>query len=889
MASGLVHRQHLRAALALGTACLVWSLGDLVTTLESLGGATPPTPSLADAFYLGFFPLASIALVLFMRGEIKRGDALRWLDGAIAALGMAALCSAFAFHGLEHLFEGASPGTAMHLAYPVGDLLLLGLVAGSVVVASSRSRPALVLVGLGLAISATGDTFNFVGEASSVGQIVHAVAWPTSIVVFAMSMWVRDDGSSLPSLKHLSGFFLPGLVTASSLIILVVGNVYGFGPIAIGLATTTLVLAGIRLAFRPALRRAREQLRDVGRQYRLLFEHNPQPMVVYDRTTLAIVAVSNSAVVNYGYSREEFVSMTIRDLVPDEDLREADRFLVAVASGGESGRVSRPWRHRLKDGAIIDVEVTSDELSLDGRACRLVLCQDVTERKRATAELAVARDQAVEASNMKSAFLANVSHEIRTPMNGVIGMNDLLLDTELSDEQRAYAEQVARSGEEMIAVINDVLDLSRIEAGHLDLDVTDFDLDDTIQRTCAVARAQARTKGLEVEVQIADGVPRRVRGDGRRLGQVLLNLLSNAVKFTAAGTITVRVVSGQPSPRDAVDGARVRVEVTDTGIGIDPADLTRMFEPFTQADVSTTRVYGGNGLGLAIAKELVELMGGAIEAESELGDGSRFWFELALPPAADGVGMPREVFAQREAAIPAALVEVRPVAPGASAAVAAEAVVLPRAAGAQPVSGAVHAVDPAVLPAPVSDHAVDLGVQAAPGADPAVDPYAAIVLVVEDSPVNRIVAGRVLERSGFRTRLVDDALEALEALDVQHFDAILMDCQMPGMDGYEATRELRRRESAGARHTPVIAMTAHAMTGDRERCLEAGMDDYITKPVRSHVLVEVLRRWIGEGRVGQVPRDDPPRLPPAPDEDPSDDPRPDETAPAARPALRAAG
>jgi two-component system sensor histidine kinase/response regulator len=205
------------------------------------------------------------------------------------------------------------------------------------------------------------------------------------------------------------------------------------------------------------------------------------------------------------------------------------------------------------------------------------------------------------------------------------------------------------------------------------------------------------------------------------------------------------------------------------------------------------------------------------------------------------------------------------------------------------VSGAVHAVDPAVLPAPVSDHAVDLGVQAAPGADPAVDPYAAIVLVVEDSPVNRIVAGRVLERSGFRTRLVDDALEALDALDVQHFDAILMDCQMPGMDGYEATRELRRRESAGARHTPVIAMTAHAMTGDRERCLEAGMDDYITKPVRSQVLVEVLRRWIGEGRVGQVPRDDPPRLPPAPDEDPSDDPRPDETAQAARHALRATG
>jgi len=773
MASGLVYRRHLRAALALGSACLLWSLGDVVSTLESLGGAAPSTPSPADLCYLGFFPLASIALVLFMRGEIKRGDALRWLDGAIAALGMAALCSAFAFHGLEHLFENTSPAMAMNLAYPVGDLLLLGLVAGSVVVASSRARPALVLMGLGLAISATGDTFNFVGEASNVGQIVNAVAWPTSILVFAMSMWVRDDGSSLPSLKHLSGFFMPGLVTVSSLIILVVGNVYGFGPIAAGLATTTVVLAGVRLAFRPALRRAREELRDVGRQYRLLFEHNPQPMVVYDRETLAIVAVSNSAVANYGYSREEFVSLTIRDLVPAEDLPEADRFLEDLASGGAGGLVSRPWRHHFKDGTIIDVEVTSDELSLDGRACRLVLCQDVTERKRATAELAIARDQAVEASNMKSAFLANVSHEIRTPMNGVIGMNELLLDTELNDEQRAYAEQVARSGEQMIAVINDVLDLSRIEAGHLDLDITDFDLDDTVERTCAVARAQARAKGLEVEVHIAEEMPRRVRGDGRRFGQVLLNLLSNAVKFTATGTIAVRVIAGQELPRSAADATSIRVEVADTGIGIEPASLARMFEPFTQADVSTTRNYGGTGLGLAIARELVEMMGGTIGAVSQPGQGSTFSFEVELSTA--------------------------------------------------PVVTA--------LPAEGGD-AISLAWPSPP-----------LVLVAEDSQINQIVATRALERCGCHVHIASDGIEALDALMARRYDAIMMDCQMPNLDGYEATAELRRRERPGV-HTPVIAMTAHAMDAERQRCLDAGMDDYISKPMRHADLAAVLGRRI---------------------------------------------
>ena len=777
LARGFVRRTHWRVALIMGAACLSWTLGDVIFTLESLSG-TPATPSLADLSYLGFFPLAFVALVLYTRGAVDRGKQLNWLDGAIAALGMAAICSGAAFHGLEKLVEGSSLGAATTLAYPVGDLLLLGIVAGASVVVSGRSRATLLMLGVGMAVNAAGDTFNFIGSTNNAGSIVNGIAWPTSILIFAMSMWVGEGRSRRVTLESLSGLVLPTFVTCSSLAILVVGNERHLGPLAVGLATVTLILMGVRLAYRPALSEARQQLRSSEDRYQMLFEQNPQPMVAYDRETYEIVAANEAMITKTGYSLEELEAMRVLDLLPGDRAATLRAFFETHPDGARPGDYGGgEWaelgHQRMKDGTVIDVDVTSNNVVLDGRACRIAIYVDVTERNRTARELAVARDRAIEASNMKSAFLANMSHEIRTPMNGVIGMNDLLLASKLTKEQRGYAEQVARSGEQMLALIHDILDIAKLEAGHIELDPSDFNLHETIEQACSIALLQTREKGLQFELTIEQDVPERVRGDARRLQQVLLNLVTNAVKFTAEGAVRVRA----SSPSRSATGARVCIEVADTGIGIDPAALERMFEPFTQADASTTRVYGGTGLGLAIVRELVELMGGTVRAESELGRGSVFSFELAL---------------------------------------------------ANPAS--------AELPAPRSSAAPTASAASSWTNEP-------LVLVVEDSPVNQIVAARALELCGCRVEVVADGHAALRALEAHSYDLVLMDCQMPGLDGYEATAELRRREG-GSRRTPIVAMTAHAMDEDRERCLAAGMDDYLSKPMRHDDLARALTRWI---------------------------------------------
>ena len=604
--------------------------------------------------------------------------------------------------------------------------------------------------------------------------------------------YVRKDGTRFPVLLSLTSIRDPS------------GQVTGF----LGIAQDVT-----------ARKEAEAALRASEERHRLLAENMRDVVWIGDlseRTTY----VSPSIKLLNGYSPEEWVGRSIEEkFTPESAARLQSRFAevlgqLATDPTTISQCVSIEAEYRCKNGGAVWTELNMTWIVGENGAPVGVMgvTRDISVRKRAAQELeANARklEQAnhdLEKANIaiqaadraKSEFLATMSHELRTPLNGVIGMAELLRHTQLDQRQRQFVDACHSSGKSLLDLINDILDFSKIEAGKLELEEHDFDVALLVQEIVDPLALLARQKGLQFTSRVAPQVRRWVRGDSTRLRQVLVNLIGNAIKFTEAGEVALNV-----APAQMHDGqTAIRFEVSDTGIGIPPDRIDRLFQSFCQADSSTTRKYGGTGLGLAISKRLVELLGGRIGVQSAVAQGSTFWFEVPI-----------------------------------------------RLADAEP-AGKERPAESTAAPLPSHDNL-----------------QGRRVLLVEDNRVNQMFAGEVLRRAGVECRTAENGRQAIEAIPNEPFDLVLMDCQMPEMDGFEAVRRLREMEQSGrlAGHLPVIALTANAVQGDRERCMEAGMDTYISKPFAPQDLLQVMGHLLAakeRGPAGERPAE--PQPTPAP-------------------------
>lgn len=503
-----------------------------------------------------------------------------------------------------------------------------------------------------------------------------------------------------------------------------------------------------------------------------IVDYMPHMLFIKDAKDLKFIHFNKMGAELVGFDQQFFIGKSDHDLFNQD---EADAFTLKDREVLASGRVIDVEEnlHTQKYGTRILATKKLGIRTKDGREYLVGISNDITERKTAENDLIAARASAEQANKAKSEFIANMSHEIRTPLNGVIGITDLLLATELDSEQRRLAQVLQDSGTALLTLIQDMLDFSKIEAGHLSIESLPFDVHHTLEGQVSLLMSRAREKKLKIEFDQDGRIPQTMQGDPARIGQIVLNLVGNAIKFTQdGGSIKIKTIL---KSSDA-DGALIEYRVEDNGIGISADQSKTLFNPFVQADGSTARKYGGTGLGLSISKRLAELMNGTIGVESVPGQGSQFWFTVALKsflgeieqvPFAPEVTSPFIIIAQKR-----------------------------------------H------------------------------------ILVAEDNSVNQMVVKKMLKNLGYTCHVVSNGAEAVDAYTTGEFDLILMDCQMPEMDGYQASQLIREHQKTSGRRVPIIAFTANVLTEDRKRCLAAGMDDIISKPVKSQVMGAMISQHI---------------------------------------------
>ncbi|MHB8897240.1 MAG: response regulator [Thermoguttaceae bacterium] len=691
-------------------------------------------------------------------------------------------------------------------------------------------------------------------------------------------------------------------------------------------------IIGVQVVFWDVTRRKEAETALEHERYllRSLLDHLPHNIYFKDSASRFIRI--NRAMADYFGLRnpDEAIGRTDYDFFREEHARQARSDEERVMETGQP-LVDREEMETWPDGT--DTWVSTTKLPLYDEQGRVIgtfgVSRDITEQKRAVQAMEQAKEAAEAASRAKSDFLANMSHEIRTPLNAVIGMTELVLDSNLNESQREYLRMVIESGDALLSLINDILDFSKIEAGKLDFEHVVFDLQESLGDTMKSLAYRAHTKGLELACRIHPDVPALLVGDVGRLRQIVVNLVGNAIKFTDKGEVVLEVEMRQRS----AEMVQLHVSASDTGIGIPDDKLGSIFEAFEQADTSTTRRFGGTGLGLAISSRLVQHMGGEIWVESRIGSGSTFhftvWFDC---PAGDEVPRPRPVMvtgtrvlvvddnrtnrciltemlgnwgmvATAVPDVPSALAVLREAflaggmiplvltdanMPGQDGFTLAErvkqdpelssTVIMMLTSGDRPgdisrcneLSVAAYLLKPVKQSELFDAIVMALGVTAAedeyrpegPEAEVQIPPLH--VLLAEDSLVNQKLAVGLLERHGHTVVVANHGREVLAAVESDRFDLILMDVQMPEMDGLEATEILRAKERDTGRHVPIVAMTAHAMQGDRQRCLKAGMDDYIAKPIRARQIFQTIAKVLGLSSQSVPPPELPGGDPPGP-------------------------